>query len=363
MHRYVPPEDLILTAEDRILIFAPHPDDEALATGGLLQRAVRAGAIIRIVFATDGENNPWPQRAIEHRWRITAAARDRWGALRRREALQSLNRLWVNPSAVTFLGLPDGGLTDLLLDGDKRAFTRLRTFIDEFRPTLLVGPSLRDIHADHSALAVLVRLAIEGLQSPPERLLEYLVHTRESPGEFAAFSLALSGSEKRAKFEAIACHVSQMVFSHRRFFAYARDLELFDDGSLPTATEDAHPVRDATVHDGALTIRVRSRRQRSLFRESRLHLLLEDSEQRCVHRSFCLPRRSMNGFTEIVVPLGDQPVRRVFVKLAQTRWFRDAAGWREFMVAHEPGADFAFGGETNVVEAPFPSRDRAFASH
>lgn len=44
----VPPpaeeRELQITAADRLLMLAPHPDDEALAAGGLLQRAIGADA-------------------------------------------------------------------------------------------------------------------------------------------------------------------------------------------------------------------------------------------------------------------------------------------------------------------------------
>ena len=47
------------------MLIAPHPDDEALACSVILQKAVRAGAAIRVVYVTDGDDNPWPQRALE----------------------------------------------------------------------------------------------------------------------------------------------------------------------------------------------------------------------------------------------------------------------------------------------------------
>ena len=70
----VPPpaeeRELQFTAADRLLMLAPHPDDEALAAGGLLQRAIGADAEVRILYVTSGENNPWAQRANEWRWRL-----------------------------------------------------------------------------------------------------------------------------------------------------------------------------------------------------------------------------------------------------------------------------------------------------
>ena len=75
---------LRMTAKDRLLILAPHPDDESLATGGLIQRAVKAGAKVRVLFATDGDNNPWPQRFVERKLQISYTDRARWGRRRRK---------------------------------------------------------------------------------------------------------------------------------------------------------------------------------------------------------------------------------------------------------------------------------------
>src|ERR1043166_1910175 len=70
------------TSRSRLLLFAPHPDDESLACSILLQRAVRAGAAVRVVYVTDGEDNPWPQRVLERKWRLNGTDRRRWGRLR-----------------------------------------------------------------------------------------------------------------------------------------------------------------------------------------------------------------------------------------------------------------------------------------
>src|SRR5258706_12213893 len=92
---------------ERIMILCPHPDDETLATGGVIQRAVAGGVAIRIVFVTDGENNPWPQRFLERRFRIGGPERARWGARRRGEALSALEKLGVAGRDAIFLGFPD----------------------------------------------------------------------------------------------------------------------------------------------------------------------------------------------------------------------------------------------------------------
>ena len=54
-----PASDVDLDAGDRVLVLAPHPDDESLACGGIIQRALARGARVRIVFLTYGDNNEW----------------------------------------------------------------------------------------------------------------------------------------------------------------------------------------------------------------------------------------------------------------------------------------------------------------
>ena len=107
-----------LTADDRVLMIAPHPDDESLATGGLIQRAVAAGAQVRVLFLTSGENNPWPQRFLERRCRISLEDRAQWGKRRRQEALAALAVLGTEEKSARFLNLPDQGITRLLMQGD-----------------------------------------------------------------------------------------------------------------------------------------------------------------------------------------------------------------------------------------------------
>src|SRR5262245_47079726 len=48
---------LAIEDTDRILILAPHPDDEILGCGGIIQRAVARKQPLRVVFLTNGDFN------------------------------------------------------------------------------------------------------------------------------------------------------------------------------------------------------------------------------------------------------------------------------------------------------------------
>ena len=63
-------QSLPVSAQTRLLVIAPHPDDETLGCGLLLQQVLAAGGEVRIILMTDGDNNPWPQRCLERRHRL-----------------------------------------------------------------------------------------------------------------------------------------------------------------------------------------------------------------------------------------------------------------------------------------------------
>src|SRR2546423_7019838 len=93
----------------RLLLVCPHPDDETLGAGILLQEMAADGAEILVVYLTCGENNRLAQLAAEGRWPRGEAARERWGEIRRREALRALRILGVE-SEPEFWNLPDQGI-------------------------------------------------------------------------------------------------------------------------------------------------------------------------------------------------------------------------------------------------------------
>ena len=237
-------ESFDITKESRLLILAPHPDDEALATGGLLQRAQAKGAKVYVAFLTDGENNPWPQRVADRRWSIGARERARWGARRRGEALRSLRCLGVAPDCVSFLGFPDQQVTDLVMAGDASLTRVLNEVFAEQAPTHVFSPSLHDHHSDHSAAAVAVRAACarRGRHRSP-RLFECIVHDGTQQPAGHPLGLWPEPLEIERKRDAISCHVSQLFFRRAELLAFAHRQEVFFESARAGSDEPSHPIR------------------------------------------------------------------------------------------------------------------------
>jgi LmbE family N-acetylglucosaminyl deacetylase len=201
---------LPLDAVSRLLILAPHPDDETLAAGGVIQKAVDAGIKVRVVILTNGDGQVLAPLAL--RMDLLPRTKDyiARGEQRRTETLNSLGILGISSKDITFLGYPDGQLNQLWVDnwnqacplrarltksthnpypqnGDleksycgKNLVDELQTIIEEYKPDLIVMPHPNDTHSDHRAATnfILMALAQERVFSPDYKpsLMGYLVH-------------------------------------------------------------------------------------------------------------------------------------------------------------------------------------------
>ncbi len=340
---------IMITPEERVLIIAPHPDDESLACGGLIQRAVAAGADVRVLFLTNGDKNPWPQRYVERRWRISADDGKRWGERRRAEAIAALAELGAGENVARFLNLPDQGMTRLLMQGGQSIVTLLADELADFRPTLVLGPAGRDTHPDHSAAHVLLQLALRKIGDGSTRYLDYVVHGKPFAVAPTSVMLHLAPAEIGDKLAAILCHASQMALSRGRFCAYARPSELFHVVEPLRAEHPTHPIHTAAVQDDWLTLKVRH--SWPAFATRRILLAIEGEGGQPTRWSLPLPMSS--GFvklkdershetvcavaarwsreqTELRIPLAGLPVSTaIFAKLDGSRLFFDQAGWRD----------------------------------
>jgi LmbE family N-acetylglucosaminyl deacetylase len=214
----------VLSASSRLLVVAPHPDDETLACGVLIQQVLAAGGVVRVLLLTDGDDNPWPQRWLERRWRIDAADRRRWGLRRRGEATRALARLGLPASTLQPLGWADLGLTTRLRDERPAALATLAAAAEAFAPTLIAVPALGDRHPDHGAAHVLCRLALADRAALLE-WLAYPVHGGHAEG--LANGPAASPGQQQGKLAALAEHATQMALSGVRMRRLATRPERF----------------------------------------------------------------------------------------------------------------------------------------
>jgi len=195
---------------DRILVVAPHVDDEAIAAAGFLADALRRQAQVSVVYMTAGDNNRTSAKILEFTLGPSKADLLKIGQRRIREARTAMARLGVPADRLYLLGYPDRGLQPMLEHPDEllrspgtgrttipypealspgaehrlaNLQADLRRVLDQVRPTLVLLPVDFDTHPDHGASGRIVLPLLRELAETP-RVLGYLVHARDFPRPF-----------------------------------------------------------------------------------------------------------------------------------------------------------------------------------
>jgi len=122
----------------RVLVFAPHPDDEVFGCGGALRQFTAAGIPVRVIVATDGGEGP--PEGID---------RSSYVALRKEESCRAAAQL----GSYELLFWP---YEDRQLRYGERMVQTCLAAIKAWQADLVLAPSHYEIHPDHRALAMCV---------------------------------------------------------------------------------------------------------------------------------------------------------------------------------------------------------------
>lgn len=130
----------------RIVVFAPHPDDEVLGCGGTILRCRAAGAEVVVVFMTDG--------ACGHGGTDCDTIVD----VRKDEARRAGKLLDV--AEPVFLDHPDGKIA-----ADTGTVREMAGLLERYRPDAVFLPCITDQHRDHVITNLIFRRAARNLPS------------------------------------------------------------------------------------------------------------------------------------------------------------------------------------------------------
>lgn len=139
---FTPYQTRSLPPAQRVLIFAPHPDDEIFGCGGAACLYAEQGVEVTTVVITDGAAN------------APAAERPQIFATRQAETNAALSTLNIPPAI--FWGLPDRGI-----GASPGLPARMAAQLDTQSFDVLFTPSLSEIHPDHKACSHAVLAALE----------------------------------------------------------------------------------------------------------------------------------------------------------------------------------------------------------
>ena len=263
---------------DRILIIAPHADDESVAAAGLIKRALEKNATVEVVVMTDGSASDNRNEFSDYLKKIKDNnSTETLPNIRHMEVLNALNKIGLNQNNVIFLGYPDGGLKSMWEDNwdSKNPYQSNNTFnklnhstynftyqpnvfysgenvnqnleqiMNDFHPNIILYPDSEDKHPDHWATGNFVRYA--ALETNYSGMnYTYLVHSGSkwpSPLLFTPklsllppsnldtseqwLVFPLNQTEIDTKYKAIDSYQSQLTGSCGYLKSFVRSNELF----------------------------------------------------------------------------------------------------------------------------------------
>jgi LmbE family N-acetylglucosaminyl deacetylase len=268
---------LELQQNDRILVLAPHPDDDILSTAGTIQQALEMGLPVEVVLLTVGDYNETSFALYRKEITLDSTEALRLGETRREEALAAQGILGVKPEQVTFLGYPDGGGLEIfekhwgesqpyraLLSGLTSvpySFTQspdapfkgesivadIKQVVRDFQPTKIITSHPGDVHPDHQTLPLYLQVALWELEGEilPE-VYHFITHygrwpqprgyqpehPLEPPAQYDVDNrwriLPITEEQREKKLQALQAHKTQWGSGRPYLESVVRANELFD---------------------------------------------------------------------------------------------------------------------------------------
>jgi len=291
--------------DDRVLILAPHPDDEVIGTGGIIQRALSAGAKVNIICFTNGDLNQAAFLAYEKKPAIFQRQFLLLGETRRLESIKGIESLGLDKNDIKYLGYPDFGTLKVMLEywdplhPYRSPFSReekvpypesfspnapycgesilndLEKLISDFKPTKIFVSSPIDLNNDHKALYLFLQVALwdlkDSIGSPD--VFEYIVHAKNWPeiqgyyplkkltfpviikgDEITWYDFVLTAAETEKKHEAVLNYKSQLEYKPKflvsfvksdEIFSKFKEIDLKDSGTLDLNWQKADVHKDS----------------------------------------------------------------------------------------------------------------------
>lgn len=266
------------TRGDRVLILAPHPDDEVLGAGGVIQRARQVQAKIKVVCLTNGDFNHWAFALYKKKIPWGSKGAVRMGLIRSKETIAGLKTLGVTEKDIIFLGYPDLGTMTIFTRywGETKPYRNFITGISnvpypecvsegepyagesiigdlerillDFKPTKIFVSHPVDSNREHQAFYLFLQTALWDIAErvPQPDVFCYLIHMVGWPkpkgyrldkemlppdmlrGDAIMWkSLTLTDDEVKQKYQALLSYKSQMIYAKKFLFSFIRRTELF----------------------------------------------------------------------------------------------------------------------------------------
>ncbi len=272
-----------ISSSDRVLIFAPHPDDESISSGGLIRYCVEHNVPVHVVVVTNG-------------------GKGNLGVVRHSETLNATAKLGLSSNNVTFLDYPqavsrlfsenwdpdhyyyDGSHHNSFAYDPNSTYcgesleSNIETMISTYNPTVIIYPALDDDNTDHWGTGSFVDYAVNDMNYQT-KMYSYLVHDDETMWPFPRsyfpqskllppsylqnqtnwLIFPLNNSQEQYKFDAVNCYQSQMKKDSVFLKSFIKSNELFAVDPIKNVTRqntsndyiNSHGFPATVFHDPA----------------------------------------------------------------------------------------------------------------
>lgn len=244
------PSDLNISSNDRVLIVAPHPDDESISSSGVIRYCVENNIPVHVLIITNG-------------------GKFSMGIKRHSETLNATAKLGLPANTISFLDYPqvvndlfniNWDEKDIYMDGtshnpfafkDNAPYTgasleqNTEYVIQNFKPTIIIYPYFNDANPDHLGTNAFVDYATNRLGYNAKKYM-YLVHvnslwpfprsyfpqTSLLPPDSVSnqskwVSFPLNDSYENMKLNAVNSYKSQMTHDPTYLRSFVRKNEIF----------------------------------------------------------------------------------------------------------------------------------------
>ena len=253
-----------LTSSDRVLIVAPHPDDETIGSGGVIRYCLEHNIPVYVVVVTNGGSSSL-------------------GVRRYHESINATNQLGLPSSDITFFEYTQG--VDSLFNenwdkpiningGHTPNFAyqqdapyngvsleqNFETVITNFKPTVIIYPNPEDSNPDHWGTSSFVEYATNKLNYNG-RMYTYLVHVSSvwpfprgyfpeayilppyfMTGYDSWFVFPISASDEQLEYQAINSYHSQLNNDPTYLLTFVRKDDLFEANKQITVVKSNDSV-------------------------------------------------------------------------------------------------------------------------
>lgn len=149
---------MVFILNKKIVVFAPHPDDETFGCGGTIAKRLTECYEVIIVVMTDGKN-AFTKFFNDN---ISSFSPNEIKQIRKAELIKAMYILGVPKENIMFLDFEDGALKNNFNDATRK----ILEILSDIQPVEIYFPFEKDAHRDHRAAGLILQYCVRRLTFP-----------------------------------------------------------------------------------------------------------------------------------------------------------------------------------------------------